>query len=195
MRSLVIVVLVAACGGPAPAVRAPSPRVCRPNVIGHVSIAGGGVADIPQLAVLEGTLDDQARIERVREASIDLLHTRGYPRAYIGILRQPGCGVELAISVVRGPRFRIAAIDFQTSPDDRFPAAQRAALLEDALGTVNAIGGAYVEDRLVRALDLLRECYRRAGYADAAIAPPRAVFDDSRGTVHLTIAIRPGGRS
>jgi outer membrane protein assembly factor BamA len=166
---------------------------CRSDRVSKVTIAGGTATDVPQLAVLEGTLDDAARTERVRLAAIDVLHTRGYPRAYIAVRRRGGCGVELDVAVVHGPRVRIVAIELVAN--DAFPADARLALIEDALGTVNAVGGAYVEDRLHGALAELQARYRAAGWVDAVIEPPHADIDESRGTVRLRITIRAGRRT
>jgi hypothetical protein len=84
------VVLAAGLLGCRPAVTGlpPASGLCAPDRIGRVAIAGGTVEDVPQLAVLEGTLDDAARTERVRLAAIDVLHTRGYPRAYVAVARR-----------------------------------------------------------------------------------------------------------
>jgi outer membrane protein assembly factor BamA len=161
--------------------------------VGKVTIAGGSAADVPQLAVLEGTLDDAARTERVRLAAIDVLHTRGYPRAYVAVTRRDRCGVELDVAVVPGPRVRIVAIEFDA--EDSFPADARLATIEDALGTVNAVGGAYVEDRLFSALAELQARYRAAGWNHAIVEPPHADIDELRGTVRLTITIRAGKRT
>ena len=62
------------------------------------------------------------------------------------------------------------------------------------LGTVNAIGGAYVEDRLQRALAQLERCYQDAGWLDAAIAKPVVGIDDTRHTISLTIPVDAGQR-
>jgi outer membrane protein assembly factor BamA len=94
---------------------------------------------------------------------------------------------------VPGPRFRIAQIDLIAR--DEFPAAARLAAIEEALGTVNAVGGAYVEDRLLRALANLQQRYRAAGWVDAVIEAPVAQFDESRGSVRVTITIRAGRRT
>lgn len=184
--------VVGACR-PAVTARGPVDPTCRMDRVGRVTIVGGSAADVPQLAVLEGTLDDAARTERVRLAAIDVLHTRGYPRAYVAVTRREGCGVELDVAVVPGPRVRIVAIEFEA--DDAFPADARLATIEDALGTVNAVGGAYVEDRLHSALAELQARYRAAGWIDAVVEPPRAEVDESRGTVRLTITIRAGKRT
>lgn len=192
MRGLVVIAGLLGCR-PAVTPRVPGGAACRPDQIARVAIAGGTAADVPQLAVLEGTLDDAARTERVRLAAIDVLHTRGYPRAYVAVTRREGCGVELDVAVVPGPRFRITAIEL--AGGDEIAAATRLAAIEEALGTVNAVGGAYVEDRMVRALASLRQCYRAAGWVDAVIDAPVAAFDERRASVRVSITIRAGRRT
>src|SRR5262249_9559159 len=142
--------------------------------------------------VLEGTLDDEARTERIAAVATELLHVRGYPHAEIAVTRASGCGVELHVAVDRGNHFHITALDFATA--DAFPAEERFAAVEDSLGTVNAIGGAYVEDRMKRALDGLAQRYRDAGWLDATIDPPRATYDASRGAVAIVVRVHAGPR-
>lgn len=184
--------VVGACRPASTGRRGPA-LVCRADRIGRVAITGGTVDDVPQLAILEGTLDDPARTERVRVAAMDALHARGYPRAYVGLARRSGCGIELAVTVVTGPRFRVAAIDIVATDD--FPAAARLAAIEDGMGTINTVGGAYVEDRLARALAELQRRYRAAGWVDAEIELPRAELDEEHGTVRITIVIHAGSRT
>jgi outer membrane protein assembly factor BamA len=165
---------------------------CAPDRIGKVSIHGGTARDVPQLAVLEGTLDAPARTRRIAAVAVDQLRARGYAHARVSVERREGCGVELVVAVQRGRRYRITEIAFAT--DDEFPPAARLAAVEDALGTVNAVGGAYVEARLTRALTALRHRYHAAGWLDATIDTPRPIFDERRGEVTLTIPIRAGLR-
>jgi outer membrane protein assembly factor BamA len=165
---------------------------CSPERIGKVSIRGAQASDVASLAVLEGTFDDKDRTERIVEVATELLHVRGYPNARIAIDRQTGCGVELDVAVALGPHYRITHIGFET--DDEFPDDERAEMLEDALGTVNAAGGAYVEDRMVRSLASLERRYHEAGWIDATVGKPVATFDDGRGTVSISVPIAAGQR-
>ena len=170
-----------------PAVAAP----CSPRRIGEVTVTGATAADVPALAVLQGTLDDPARTERVIAAAAEALRWRGYARASIDVAREAGCFVELRVAVALGPRFQIARIDFQTA--DEFPAGERLAAIEDALGTVNTIGGVHIDYRLRRALDGLERRYRDAGWLDAKIGAPRSAYDDT-GAVRVAIPINAGPR-
>lgn len=174
--------------------RTPISSTCEPHRIGKVDLSGAHSADVRDalapLAVLEGTLDNPMRAERVAGLATEALRTVGYPRAKIELDRGAGCGVELHATVTLGPRYRIAKIQFLT--DDTFPAKRRLAMLEDALGTVNTVGGVYVADRLDAALADLQKRYRDAGWARAEIATFEAEYDDARGEVSLTIPIKSG---
>jgi len=170
-----------------PAVAAP----CAPDRIGDVTVTGARPADVPALAVLQGTHDDPARTARVVAAAEEALRWRGYAKASIAVEREVGCFVELRVAVELGPRYRIARIDFETR--DEFPARERLAALEDALGTVNTPGGVHIDYRLRRALDGLERRYQDAGWLDAKIGAPRSAYDEE-GAVRLSIPIDAGPR-
>ena len=155
-------------------------------------VEGGTRDDVPQLAILAGTLDNAERTERIASVSAQVLRERGYPRAEVRVTRKQGCGVELVVAVDKGPKYRIGSIAFATK--DGFPAQTRLAALEDALGTVNSIGGAYVADRLARALEQLTRKYHELGWLHAEIDAPATTFDEATGQVHLTIPVRAGKR-
>lgn len=161
-----------------------------------VDITGADGADaqraLAPLRVLEGTLDNPKRAERVAALASEALQTIGYPRAQIALDRGAGCGVELRARVTLGPKFRIAKIQFVT--DDTFPAKRRLALIEDVFGTINTVGGVYIADRLDAALAELQKRYRDAGWARAEIATFAADYDDVKGEVSLTIPIKSGQR-
>jgi outer membrane protein assembly factor BamA len=201
--ALVLALGLAGCGErhvpdpPYPAVAAP----CTPVRIGRVRVLGGSLADVPGLAVLEGTIDDRARLERVLAAATEALHHRGHARARLELVRRPGCFTELDVIVQLGPRFLIERIDL-VSGALAVDAGARAsglsredqlAVLEDALGTANTIGGVYIPYRLTRALAQLEQRYRDAGWLDVRIAAP-AVRHDERGYVALTITVDAGPR-
>ena len=174
---------------------APRPPVtasCRLDRIGAVTVTGAAPAEVAPLAVLEGTLDDPDRAARTAQVATDLMHTQGYPRATVAVTRHPGCGVELAVAVARGPHYTIAAID--VAADATLPPGEPRDALEDGLGTVNAVGGAYVEDRMIRALGALVDRYRDAGWLDARADAPAARWDDADHTVQLAVQLHPGRR-
>jgi outer membrane protein assembly factor BamA len=100
-------------------------------------------------------------------------------------------GIDLAVTVALGARYRIARIQFDT--DDDFPPADRLAVVEDALGTVNTIGGVYIEYRMQRARVELQRRYRDAGWLEAELGAPRTTYDPA-GTVAVRIPVRAGQR-
>ena len=176
----------------APPVYPPLAQDCSPTRIGKVTVEGATLADIAPLAVLEGTLDDADRATRIAGVATELLQARGYPYAKLAVTRRIACGTELHVAVHTGPRFKIARLEFLT--DDEFPATERALAVEDALGTVNVVGGAYLADRMTRALSSLEHRYHEAGWIDAAIGAPKATYDEEHNEVTVEIAITAGPR-
>lgn len=183
-------VLLAACRA-APTGYAPVATPCAWNRVGEVTVTGAPRNAVPQLAVLEGTIDDPERTARIAQSATRALAARGYARAEIEVTRQANCGVDLTVAVTLGPRYRIAAITFET--DDEFPDVDRLAVIEDALGTVNTIGGVYIEYRMKRALAELERRYRDAGWLAAKLGAPRTTYDAS-GTVAVEIPVTAGRR-
>jgi outer membrane protein assembly factor BamA len=193
-RLILLCISVAACRHPqdAAATFPAVATVCSEARIGAVIVEGGTADDVPQLAVLQGTLDNPDRAARIAQVSAEQLRGRGYPRAAVTVAKRAGCGVELVVTVDKGPKFHIGSIEFVTR--DEFPRRERLAAVEDALGTINSVGGAYVADRLERALEHLRSRYHELGWLEAEIDRPTARFDDARGLVHLVIPVRAGQR-
>jgi outer membrane protein assembly factor BamA len=163
---------------------------CTTERVGKVVVRGTDRGLVPALAVLEGTLYDAARTARIAEVATEALHWRGFARAAIRATPRPGCFTDLAIDVRLGPRYRIAHIAFDT--DDAFPARERFAALEDALGTVNTVGGVHIDYRLRRALHGLERRYRDAGWLDAKVANPVATYH--RDQIRISIKIEAGER-
>ena len=159
--------------------------------VGKVTVVGAPQSTVPGLAILEGTIDDAARTDRMAEATRHSLEFQGYAHAKVAVSRQPGCFVELQVAVDLGPKFHIDRIEFQTADD--FPAAERLSVIEDALGTVNTVGGVYIEYRLTRALAGLEKRYHDAGWLEAKIAAPIAHYDDPN-TVSVTVPVTAGPR-
>jgi len=187
---LVFALAVAACHPGQPG-RQPIAASCAAGRIGAVHVAGAARADLAALTVLEGTLDDPPRTQRIIELVSESLRAQGHAKATVAVTRATGCGIELDVQVTLGPRYRIGSIAFDT--DDEFPAAQRLAVIEDGLGSVNTIGGTYIAYRLQRALVELKRRYADAGWVGAAIDPPHAVYDE-HGLVTITIPVRSGPR-
>ena len=182
--------IAAACGAPQGVDRDPVVPPCTRDRIGAVRVIGAARTVVPALAVLEGTLDDPDRTARIAQVATEALQWRGYARAQIHVTRRPGCFVDLDVAVTLGPRYTIGRIAFAT--DDDFPAARRLAALEDALGTVNTVGGVLIEYRLARALHVLARRYRDAGWLDVEIGAPVTAYTND--AVEVTIPITAGPR-
>jgi len=182
---------VISCGGHGPAPFEPVAAPCSAVRVGRVLVTGAPTASVPALRVLEGTVDDPLRADRVAQLATDRLRAQGYARARVTLTRTTGCFVDLHVAVELGPRYRIRSITFQTADD--FPANDRLATIEDALGTVNTIGGSYVAYRLRRGLERLQSRYRDAGWLDATIGAPVAHYSDD-GDIALDIPVTAGRR-
>ncbi|HEY1816200.1 MAG TPA: hypothetical protein VGG74_27825 [Kofleriaceae bacterium] len=176
----------------APVAYPPLAQDCSATRIGRVTVEGATPADVAPLAVLEGTLDDPERADRIAGVATELLQARGYPYAKLEVSRHVGCGTELHVTVHTGPRFKIARLVFRTNDD--FPSTERVLAVQDGLGTVNAVGGAYLEDRMKRALTALEHRYHEAGWIDATIGAPKATYDEISNEVSVSIPITAGPR-
>ncbi len=182
---------IASCGGH-PAAFTPISARCTADRVGTVHVEGAERELVSGLAVLEGTLLDPERTERITLAAEEALRYRGYARARVAVSTEEVCFTDLHVIVDLGPKYQIARIDFQT--DDSFPAQERLAALEDELGRVNTVGGVHIDYRLRRALKDLQERYRDAGWLDARIGDPEATYDDGDGLVALAIPVEAGER-
>lgn len=192
MRPYLLLALAACYPGATPE-RPPLAVACAADRIGAVTVAGAPRAALAPLTVLEGTLDDPARTERITELALDGLYAAGYAKATLEVTRGTGCGVELHVVAVLGPKYRITSIVFDTDGDDELPPAHRLAVIEDGLGTVNTVGGTYIAYRMKRALVELERRYADAGWLNARIEKPHVDFG-ARGTVAITIPVHSGPR-
>jgi outer membrane protein assembly factor BamA len=172
--------------------RPPVAAPCTSVRVGQVLVDGAPKSTVPALAVLEGTIDDVERARRVAAFATQQLQAQGYARAQIAVTRTQGCFVELHVAVTLGPKYEIRTIEFRTAPGDDFPVRDRLATLEDALGTVNTIGGIYVDYRLERAITRLQERYRDAGWLEAKLGTPAVTFEDK--AIAIEIPVTPGPR-
>jgi hypothetical protein len=194
LMAYVIWLGVIGCGRtPVAPVGPPVAASCTTMRIGQVLVTGAPRDAVPALAVLEGTIDDPLRGERILAVATERLRDAGYARAAIAIRREARCFTDLHVAVTLGPRFAIARIDFQTQAGDDFPDRARRAALEDALGTVNTVGGVYIDYRMKRALVALQERYRDAGWLEATVSPPVVHYGED-GKVTVEVAIRAGPR-
>jgi outer membrane protein assembly factor BamA len=191
VRLAVVFACLAACHPSARTYPAVS-QTCSADRIGRVSVDGAARADVAGLTVLEGTRDNPRRTERIAHQTVEALRTRGYARAILRITREAGCRVDLHVQADLGPQYKIDDIQFVT--DDGFPANIRAATIEDALGGINTIGGVYSAERMRHALADLVQRYQDAGWLEAKIDDPEAVYNDDRGTIGVRIPIHAGKR-
>jgi outer membrane protein assembly factor BamA len=187
----VIWLAVIGCGRAAAPQLAPVATPCTEMRVGTVTVVGASRSAVAALAILEGTIDDPARTARILETARQTLQFQGYAHATVSLSRQIACFADLHVAVDLGPKFHIDRIEFQTT--DGFPAAERLAVIEDALGTVNTVGGVYIQYRLERALAGLERRYHDAGWLEAKIAPPAAHYDD-HGAVTVSIPVDAGPR-
>jgi outer membrane protein assembly factor BamA len=168
---------------------APVASPCQGLRVGSVSVTGAGRDDVAGLAVLEGTIDESVRTERIVTTALDGLHQQGYARAAIAVTRTTGCFTELHVAVTLGPRFKIDKLEFRT--DDAFPPRERLTTIEDTLGTVNTVGGVYIEYRMQRALKNLEKRYHDAGWLEAKVGPATAHYSEHAVSVSVPITAGP----
>ena len=198
--SVPLVALVA-CAGHGPWGGSPAPCVCGGHDadapprdrIGDVLVSGAKPAAVPQkLGVLEGTHDNPERTDRIIQIATDGLRTAGYAKAQIAVTRQVGCHVDLHVAVTLGPRYKIAPDPLPTPrTSSRSTTASRSSKTRS--GTVNTVGGVYIEYRLVRALRELERRYHDAGWLDAKIDAPQPTYDVA-GKVSITVPVTAGPR-
>jgi hypothetical protein len=139
--------LATSCHRGGPPRLAPLPIACAAERVGKVTVIGATAADVPQLAVLEGTLDDAARAARIAAISTEMLRARGYAHAHLAVERHEGCGTELVVRVDRGPRYTIDKITFDTDDDDDYPADARVSDIEDVSAVGNGSTGGWCAKR------------------------------------------------
>ena len=150
-----------------------------------MAVTGAPRGAVPALTVLEGTLDDAERTARIVQSATEALQWNGYAQAKIEVTRNADCFTNLHVAVTLGPRFKIGQIAFDTN--DEFPRKERLAALEDALGTVNVVGGVLIEYRLRRALPHLAKRYRDAGWLDVEIGTPIVEYAGNEARVRVPI--------
>ncbi|HEX3761225.1 MAG TPA: hypothetical protein VHW23_21165, partial [Kofleriaceae bacterium] len=107
-----LLLTLAACrAAPSGPILPEAPAVpCSSHRVGQVTVTGAPAGAVPQLAVLEGTLDDSDRTDRVARVATEGLRAQGYADAAIAVVRRPRCRVDLDVAVALGPRYRIAQI-------------------------------------------------------------------------------------
>ena len=136
----------------------PARRVIR------VELDGLTRAEVPQLALLEGTLHDRGRLARLVESTQASLRDHGYPRASLHADARTTCdGVVVKIAGTLGARYRAGTMRVIGASE---PIA--AAELEDDFGHTNAPGEAFQHSSLEVALARLLAREHARGFLDAA---------------------------
>jgi outer membrane protein assembly factor BamA len=154
-----------------------------------VEITGATRAQVPMLAVIDGTLHDPGRLQHVAAATQAWLRVRGYPHAEITAEAVPDCdGVVVHVAAALHEHVTIARIDVRGSA---LPVS--ANTFERELGTVDVVGGAYSEAAFRYDLSTLVGRHHDHGYLDAEVGDPIAVAADAT-HVNVTAVITPGPR-
>src|SRR5262245_44428300 len=76
---------------------------CSTVRVGRVLVTGASKSAVPALAVLEGTIDDGSRTERIVAVATERLRDAGHARAAIAVRREVGCFTDLHVAVTLGP--------------------------------------------------------------------------------------------
>lgn len=159
----------------------PARRVIR------VELEGVTRADVPPLAVLEGTLHDRGRLARLVASAKDTLRDHGYLHASLRATTRATCaGVIVRIAGALGRRFRIGTIRVIGAAAPVAPGD-----LERDLGHANVPGGAYWKSALDDALDRIVLRDRALGYFDAA-GTVDLLRDERTGRVDVVLWITHG---
>ncbi len=120
-------------------------------------------ADVPQLALLEGTLHDRGRLARLVASTERSLRDHGYANASLRATTRTTCeGVVVQIAGTVGPRYRAGTMRVIGAS---LPIA--AAELEDDFGHTNARGAAFQRSSLDAALTRVLARERALGHFDA----------------------------
>jgi len=161
----------------------PARRVVR------VELDGMTRADVPRLAMLEGTLHDRGRLARLVASSEATLRNHGYLRATLSATTQTTCeGVVVRIAGSLGRRYAAGKIRVTGAATP----VTRADLAYD-FGHTNVPGGAYQKDELDAALDRILARERALGYFDAT-REVHGLLDERTGRVDTDVRITDGPR-
>jgi outer membrane protein assembly factor BamA len=130
----------------------------------RVEFEGMTRADVPQLALLEGTLHDRGRLARLVASTEASLRDHGYAHASLRASTRTTCaGVVVRIAGMLGPRYRAGTMRVIGASE---PIA--AAELSDDFGNTNAPGKAFHRSSLDAALVRLVAREQARGFFDAA---------------------------
>jgi outer membrane protein assembly factor BamA len=155
----------------------------------RVEFDGMTRADVPQLALLEGTLHDRGRLARVVASTEASLRDHGYAHARLRESTRTTCeGVVVRIAGTLGPRYRAGTMRVIGASE---PIA--AAELEDDFGHTNAPGEAFQRSSLDAVLARLLAREHARGFLDAA-GKVYVVGDDDAHAIDGVLWIDDGPR-
>jgi outer membrane protein assembly factor BamA len=169
-----------------------------PPRVRAVEIDGVPRDQLAALTILEGTLHDEARLERLAAAATEWWRAHGYLHAEITAQARLDCdahGVRAGATVVvhvqasLGRRYMLAYLGVTGSA---LPAP--AAIFERDLGAANRVGAPYRESDFVEDLQALAQRHRSAGWLDVDIRDFASHVDEARGVVTASAHVVPGER-
>jgi hypothetical protein len=160
-----------------------------PRLVTRVELDGITPGQLPRLSMLEGTLDDRARLARLVVASEDLLRDHGYLDASLRATTRDTCdGVIVRVTGRLGRQYHVRTLRVigATIPVSR-------ADLEDDLGHANVVGGVYWKTALDDALARMRAREKALGHLDAR-GELDVALDAQTASVDVVMSITEGPR-
>ena len=155
-----------------------------------VELEGVTRAQVPTLPVLEGSLDDGARLERMTRGAQGWLRDHGYLHAEVVATRRAECGgIVVHVTGKLGQRYTLARISIHGSG-----VAIGSGEIESALGRVNAAGGVLQMAGLESTLAAILDRNLDAGFFEATYQPMVIHTNDKSGTVTVDVTFKPGQR-
>ena len=150
-----------------------------PERVREVVFEGARASQLATFNILEGTLHDPQRLQRLAVAATAWWRQHGYLHAEITAVARPDCdGVTIHVLANLGRRYTLASIAVTGSA---LPAS-----FERELGAVDRVGGVYREDLFEHDLGELVDRHHVAGWLDAHVEAPVMHVDEATG--HVTVA-------
>jgi outer membrane protein assembly factor BamA len=198
LKSAIFVALAACVARPSahPSIAPPGTPACSavptPNErVRAVDIEGVSREQLAALAILEGTLYDDVRLQRLATAAGQWWRKQGYPHAEVTAKASRHCaseGVVVHVTASLGRRYTLSRLDVIGSA---VPAP--ATSFEREFGTYNRVGAAYREDLFAEDLNELMHRHQNAGYYDATFKITSHV-DERHTVVYASARVVPGQR-
>jgi outer membrane protein assembly factor BamA len=161
-----------------------------PQRVRGVELDGVTRAQVPTLAVLEGSLDDGARLERMTSGAQGWLRDHGYLHAELVANRRADCGgIVVHVTGKLGQRYTLARISIHGSGVEIGSGE-----LETELGRVNAVGGVLQMAGLESTLASILDRNIDAGFFEATYQPMVIHTNDKSGTLTVDVTFKAGQR-